>query len=88
MVEMPDGSRLLPLHGRCAADERNRVYVVRSQDGERTWEQPLTIAYDPEQRIGFHEPAMLWLPDRTLLTVMRTDGADGYLYQAFSADDG
>ena len=24
----------------------------------------------------------------TLLTVMRTDGADGYLYQSFSTDDG
>ena len=88
MVKMPDGSWLLPLHGRCAADERNRVYAVRSQDGGRTWGQPLTIAYDPEQRIGFHEPAMLRLPDGTLLTVMRTDGADGYLYQAFSTDDG
>lgn len=88
MVEMPDGSWLLPLHGRCAADERNRVYTVRSRDEGRTWGQPLTIAYDPEQRIGFHEPAMLRLPGGTLLTVMRTDGADGYLYQAFSTDDG
>ena len=88
MIEMPDGSWLLPLHGRCAADEMCRVYVVRSRDGGKTWEQPSTVAYDPEQRIGFHEPAMLRLPAGVLLTVMRTAGADGYLYQAFSADDG
>ena len=88
IVEMPDGVWLLPFHGRCRTDERTRIYIARSRDGGRTWGEPSTIAYDPDQRIGFHEPPLLPLPDGKLLTVTRTDGADGYLYQAFSEDGG
>ena len=88
VVELPDGTWLLPLHGHTAADQVDRVYVARSEDDGRTWGQPSTVAYDPDQVISVHEPPMLRLSTSKLLTVMRTDGADGYLYQAFSNDDG
>ena len=88
IVEMPDGSWLLPLHGKCSADEQDRVFLVRSTDAGRSWGEPSTVAYDPENRIGFHEPPMIRLSSGKLLSVMRTNDADGYLYQAFSTDDG
>ena len=88
MIEMPDGTLLAPFHGRCAADEQDRFFVARSRDGGRTWAEPSTVAHDPEGRISFHEPPLLRLPDGKLLSVIRTAGADGYLYQAFSTNDG
>ena len=87
-IEMPDGMLLAPFHGRCAADEQDRFFVARSHDSGCTWGEPSTVAYDPERRIGFHEPPLLRLPDGKLLSVIRTAGADGYLYQTFSTDDG
>ena len=84
MILMPDGIWLLPLSGGCAG-EIHRAFVARSHDDGHTWGQPSTVARDPEQRIEFSEPAMVRLPSGRLLAMLRTEG---YLYQAFSTDDG
>ena len=88
VVELDDGTWLLPFHGMAAGDVQDRMFVARSHDQGRTWGQPSTVAYDPERTIGFHEPPLLRLPSGRLLTVIRTNDADGYLYQAYSDDDG
>ena len=93
VVELPDGTWLLPLNGHCAPGEPDRVYVARSTDGGRTWSRPSTVAYDPEWMRCFNEPPMIRLSSGKLLIVTRThafpdrDGSD-FLYQAFSTDDG
>jgi len=88
VVELPDGTWLLIFHGHPAGDPLDRVYLARSRDQGRTWGEPATVAYDPDQRTAFHEPPLLRLSSGRLVTVIRTDGADGYMYQAFSTDDG
>ncbi|MAG35146.1 MAG: hypothetical protein CL878_02705 [Dehalococcoidia bacterium] len=88
LVELPDGTLLMPLYGPGPYDEKHRAFLDRSTDGGHTWGSPSTVAYDPERRIDFHEPPLLLLPNGKLLTMIRTAGADGYLYQAFSDDGG
>ena len=86
IVELPDGTWLLPLCGQSVDDQQDRVFVVRSYDRGETWVHPSTVAHDPDGKISFGEPPLLRLPSGRLLTLMRT--TDGYLYQAFSEDDG
>ena len=97
IVELPDGSLLAPFDGWTAADAKlagpgrsmgSRFFVGRSYDDGRTWGQPSTAAQDIDGRVDFWEPAMIRLPDGKLLSMVRTLGADGYFYQAFSNDDG
>ena len=88
LVELSDGTWLMPFHGMAMGDIQDRMFIARSQDRGKTWGQPSTVAYDPEQIIGFHEPPLLRLQSGRLLTVIRTNDADGYLYQAYSDDDG
>ena len=89
IIEMPDGSWLLPFNGFCAGEEMDRVHVARSFDGGHGWEQPSVVAYDPEGRTDFSEPSVLLLPSGKMLAVMRTgEGAKQHLYQAFSTDGG
>ena len=87
VVELPDGTWLLPLSGHTASDPTDRVYIARSRDQGMTWGQPSTVASDPEGKFGFHEPPLLRLSNGRLLTMLRTSKKD-YLYQAFSTDDG
>lgn len=93
VIELSDGTWLLPLHGQCSLDEPERVFVARSSDQGRTWGQPSTVAYDPEGKRGFHEPPMLILPSGKLLVVTRShnvtrEGGEDYLFQTFSTDNG
>ncbi len=88
IVELPDGTWLAPFHGNTGSDPQDRVYIARSRDRGQTWGEPSTVACDPEGRIGFVEPPLLRLQSGRLLTVMRTAGADGFMYQTFSDDDG
>ena len=88
MIQLPDGLLLLPCEGRGPKDRSARVLVVRSKDGGKTWGEPSTVAHDPEGVISFHEPVLLRLPDRKIIAMLRTEGDDHYLYQAFSTDEG
>ena len=97
--ELPGDAR--PDRGpRGPRDNRSRCYAARSYDGGRTWRHPSLIALDDiNAQIAFGEPGMLRLPGGKLIAHMRTDAwrfnephptldAEGYVYQAFSTDDG
>ena len=88
IVELPDGTWLAPFHGHPASDPKGRIYIARSRDLGKTWGEPSTVAYDPDGRVGFGEPPLLRLKSGRLLTMIRTNGADGFMYQACSDDDG
>ena len=85
-VRLPDGTHVLPFHGRMAEDTTDKVFIVRSKDGCRTWSDPTIVADDPV--VSFHEPAVARLRSGRLLAMLRTADADGYLYQTSSEDDG
>ena len=103
IVELPDGTWLLPFHGHAHGDvpdpgsydggERageacDRVFVARSYDQGKTWGSPSVVMHDPNRVINFHEPPLLRLSSGRLLIVTRTAGADDHFYQAYSDDDG
>ncbi len=103
VVELPDGTWLLPFHGHGAGDVPaprsydgggapgqacDRVYVARSNDQGLTWGRPSVALHDPDGVVGFHEPPLLRMSSGRLLIVTRTAGAEGHFYQAYSDDDG
>ena len=45
------------------------VFLIRSRDGGRTWEPPVTVAEDPQR--AFEEPAMLALGGDRILMLLR-----------------
>lgn len=94
MVELDDGSLLLPLYGWMdgdyvrennpmfpLADEayKTRVIVVKSTDCGRSWQYLATICYQPEMgREGANETTIHKLPTGDLFVAMRT-GLHGYV---------
>ena len=89
VVELPDGTWLLPFHGHGPGDipsegsydggERtgdafDRVFVARSYDQGKTWGSPSVVMHDPNGVISFHEPPLLRLSSGRLLIVTRTAG--------------
>jgi hypothetical protein len=70
----PDGSLYLAIHtaghdGKPPAE----AGLLWSRDGGRTWGEYVTVAFDPERRISFVEPAILRLPSGRWIAVMRTE---------------
>ena len=79
---LPDGALVLPLSDIPAYE---RVFVVRSENGGRSW-GPAIAAAAVEGR-KFEEPAPLALPDGRLLLLMRENVGRG-LWQVVSEDGG
>ncbi|MEN9632283.1 MAG: hypothetical protein RL077_687 [Verrucomicrobiota bacterium] len=70
-----DGHWLTAMHCHFHADGGYRTILVDSRDGGKTWSFVSTIAYRylaPGD--GFCEPALMWVPDGSLLCVMRCGG--------------
>ncbi|MBI3667479.1 MAG: exo-alpha-sialidase [Acidobacteria bacterium] len=88
ILEARNGDWLLPAYAAAPGKKVEDSILVRSRDGGRTWEPPVVMARDPEEKISFQEPALLELPSRRLLCVMRTDGAKGFMYETYSDDGG
>jgi hypothetical protein len=98
IVEMPDGSLLLPLAGLQAAthdtSEPIRSFVLRSIDAGQNWANHGTIAYDAGGSTDFDEPAMISLGGQRLLCALRShdsprkDPPGGYLHMTISEDGG
>jgi hypothetical protein len=70
IVEMPDGSLLLPFYGVRNIGELARSAVVKSEDRGETWRFFSEIAADPEK--NFLEPALYRTPSGRLIALMRT----------------
>ncbi|MFH1567444.1 MAG: sialidase family protein [Gemmatimonadota bacterium] len=98
----PDGSLWGIGHGKRLVDgripEQHGAQFLRSVDGGRTWDLLGEIPYQPEAqadphagcRDGFTEPNVAFLPDGSVLCLLRTTDANGVgpLYSSRSADGG
>ncbi len=91
ILELTDGTLLLPAYGGDPGSTFSRAYVVRSHDGGHTWGEPALIARHPEDALSFEEPALCDLGGGRLLAMIRSGvyrvGYE-YLYRAFSDDGG
>jgi hypothetical protein len=96
VVEMPDGTWLIPLagqRGHLYSDVHEPIasFVMRSADQGVTWNYHATIA---EASVDFDEPAMVSLGGERLLCALRShdtpkqDPPGGYLFMAISNDGG
>jgi hypothetical protein len=100
--QAPDGSLWGVIYSKRHVDgEIARYYeaiLLHSDDGGRTWVFRSSIPYQPdpsadehaEDRDGFTEPNIAFLPDGTILCLLRTTDANGLgpLYVSRSSDDG
>lgn len=87
ILERKDGVLLLPIYAR-KGDHRSDVLVVESRDGGESWTRFNLVARDTTDRIDFQEPALAQLADGRIVCMMRTAGADGFLYRSVSGDGG
>ncbi|NQT15953.1 MAG: exo-alpha-sialidase, partial [Planctomycetes bacterium] len=72
--ELPDGTLVMPVHCLSSVDRAlPEIGLLRSRDGGRTWGDYSTIAYDPEDRISFVEPAVVRLRSGKWIAVTRTE---------------
>jgi len=72
--ELPDGTLVMPVHCLSSVDRAlPEIGLLRSRDGGRTWGDYSTIAYDPEDRISFVEPAVARLRSGKWIAVTRTE---------------
>jgi hypothetical protein len=81
-VELKDGEILLPL---ADAPSYERVFLVRSGDGGRSFGPPEPIAATAGR--AFEEPAPFLLPDGTILILLRENRTRS-LFAVRSSDDG
>ena len=88
ILELPDGSLLMPAAATKRAGETSRSIVLKSKDKGLTWKYYSEIAYDEENKIHFQEPFIHRTPSGKIIAMLRTEGAGGYLFTATSKDDG
>lgn len=88
LIELPDGPLLMVAYGRPKEEPADVSFMLKSEDGGCNWEDFSTIAADPAGKIHYQEPACIHLGQGKMLTMMRTGGAGGFLYQSTSADGG
>jgi hypothetical protein len=103
LLEMPDGTLLLPLSGARHTishkfppndDDALRAYLVRSLDRGETWHYFSTIAMDPAGILNLWEPTVTLLPSGRLVALLRADYVHmiappgGELYACYSDDGG
>ena len=101
ILEMPDGTLLLPLCGlrqdrydSTATRETLKSFLLRSIDGGDSWHYWGLMGMDPAGIRTLEEPGITRLADGRLLAMMRShnrprrDPPGGYLYQAVSEDGG
>ena len=85
IVTLPGGTMLLPLYGhniRSGDETDDCAYILRSDDGGRTWDRPSLIAE------GHNETALLLTSDGVLLAAMRSDDRGGLIAVCRSTDGG
>lgn len=81
-IELPNGDILLPLSD---VPHYRTVFVVRSKDGGRSWENPIEAASQPGKY--FEEPCALVVDNGDILMLLR-ENSTHYLYQTISHDGG
>ncbi len=85
IVELPDGSLVMPVNGAFAPGGSTCFGVMRSEDRGATWTALCPCAAELPAT-DLHETRMALLPDGTLVAMHRT--ANGNFYRSTSADGG
>jgi sialidase-1 len=85
VIELKDGSLLLPIDGRRTDDKSDRSWVMRSTDRGLNWKYLANVGYD-DGNVSFQELRILQLSSGRILGTMRTP--DRNFYQCFSDDEG
>ncbi|HIE53520.1 MAG TPA: exo-alpha-sialidase [Armatimonadetes bacterium] len=86
VVELPDGTLLLPVYTARAPDRTSQAMLCVSHDRGESWHYLSTIAQDRE--VHFHEPHVYRTPSGALVAFLRTAGLEGYLAVCRSEDEG
>lgn len=96
ITETPEGNLMLPLYGTLTSApssgsaERERSFIVRSDDGGENWEYYSTVAFDAAGIASYVEPAILRLSDGKWIAMLRTHlqpGRPDNIYFTVSEDD-
>jgi Neuraminidase (sialidase) len=88
ILETESGALLMPVYMRRPNHPPDRAYVLRSEDGGKTWSQPTLIAEDRDGKIAMQEPALAQNREGVIVCLMRTANAEDHLYTVRSRDDG
>ncbi|MSP11994.1 MAG: exo-alpha-sialidase [Chloroflexi bacterium] len=89
IIQLPDGDLLCAADGRFTGDTQYRVCLLRAGATEPGWSYVSTIAAPDTDTRDFTEPALLRLPDGSLLCILRTTmSVASPMYQAKSTDGG
>jgi hypothetical protein len=82
IVELSDGTLLLPAWGMRVLGERWRAALLKSHDKGRTWTDYRTIAWDPyaggREDNGFNETSLARLPSGEILAIVRQQQVHSY----------
>lgn len=90
VIQLPDGTLLMGVYGHLPEDKHDRAAVAVSSDNGETWNatKPITIAGDQSGVMDFQEPALLRMPDGTIICSLRTTNAGFHLFETRSSDNG
>lgn len=86
-LELPDGTLLLAsYYGHPSGSSAGFLY--RSSDRAETWRYDGLIALDPDNKVGYVEPALLLTTAGDIVAFFRTEKADDHLATVRSCDGG
>lgn len=72
IIEMPDGTLLLPFYGAKQINELSRCGLMRSNDRGESWQTFSDMAFDLEGRKNFLEPSLYYTESGRLIGLFRT----------------
>lgn len=85
---LPTGRLLLPAYGIMEGDTATTAVVLVSDNFGLSWDQARIVARDSTGRVSYNEPALVFLPDKRILCVLRTARADHWMAVSYSSDWG
>jgi len=88
IVELDDGTLLLPFYGKDIVTTRRTARLMTSSDGGVTWGGSVTIADGQVDIKDYSEPNLVLLSDNSILCMIRMDYGTDTIYKATSTDDG
>jgi len=87
ILQLVDGTLLMPIYGLATGDTRNRSTLLQSTDRGQTWTIRNPALKPPTATVGTNEAIVSRTSDGRLIALLRGDGSED-LFQTFSADDG
>ncbi|MEM3062909.1 MAG: sialidase family protein [Nitrososphaerota archaeon] len=87
ILELNDKTLLIPMYG-AKEGERERAFILKSENKGSTWIDFRAIAFDPLGNMDFEEPALALLPSGKIICMMRVHGVEQYLWYSESIDNG